>query len=1460
MKKFLVIFTLIKIIASQYQYDNFANGLDVSCGTPNQNGGIAIDCNGCGVNSYFRNYFIPSKNGGSNCIVADCVTDPVGDINGWMCGSCATFQSSWSYGGPNFIYLENGICKYQCDPDYISDENYICKYKYGNEVSCGNVDDPAYFCKGCSDDSNIYTRFIFTSYPNCKYNNCISQPLSGINSWVCKSCIGVIGVNKAFKEACLSKDVGCGTAGASGGNATNCNGCGDNSTIQSLFSVSATPNCKVTDCSSDPGSNLNSWMCRACNGVIGAHSAYSGGQLLSGAACVASCPSGYYADSNYICIVALYGADVGCGSAGASGGNATNCNGCGDTSTIQNLFSVSATPNCKVTDCSSNPGSNLNGWMCKSCNGVTNAHSAYSAGKLLSGTACVASCPSGYYADSNYICIVALYGADVGCGSAGASGGNATNCNGCGDTSTIQNLFSVSATPNCKVTDCSSNPGSNLNGWMCKSCNGVTNAHSAYSAGKLLSGTACVASCPSGYYADSNYICKVALYGADVGCGSAGASGGNATNCNGCGDTSTIQNLFSVSATPNCKVIDCSSNPGSNLNGWMCKSCNGVTNAHSAYSAGKLLSGTACVASCPSGYYADSNYICKVAANGADVGCGSAGASGGNATNCNGCGDTSTIQNLFSVSATPNCKVIDCSSNPGSNLNGWMCKSCNGVTNAHSAYSAGKLLSGTACIASCPSGYYADSNYICKVALYGADVGCGSAGASGGNATNCNGCGDTSTIQNLFSVSATPNCKVTDCSSNPGSNLNGWMCKSCNGVTNAHSAYSAGKLLSGTACVASCPSGYYADSNYICIVALYGADVGCGSAGASGGNATNCNGCGDTSTIQNLFSVSATPNCKVTDCSSNPGSNLNGWMCKSCNGVTNAHSAYSAGKLLSGTACVASCPSGYYADSNYICKVAANGADVGCGSAGASGGNATNCNGCGDTSTIQNLFSVSATPNCKVTDCSSNPGSNLNGWMCKSCNGVTNAHSAYSAGKLLSGTACVASCPSGYYADSNYICKVAANGADVGCGSAGASGGNATNCNGCGDTSTIQNLFSVSATPNCKVIDCSSNPGSNLNGWMCKSCNGVTNAHSAYSAGKLLSGTACIASCPSGYYADSNYICKVALYGADVGCGSAGASGGNATNCNGCGDTSTIQNLFSVSATPNCKVTDCSSNPGSNLNGWMCKSCNGVTNAHSAYSAGKLLSGTACVASCPSGYYADSNYICKVAANGADVGCGSAGASGSNATNCNGCGDTSTIQNLFSVSATPNCKVTDCSSNPGSNLNGWMCKSCNGVTNAHSAYSAGKFLSGTACVASCPSGYYVDSNNICQVVVNGADVGCGNAGVDGGKATDCNECGSTSTIQNLFSVSATPNCKVTDCSSNPGSNLNGWMCKSCNGVSGSHTAYSAGKFFNGSACVASCNLEQTSDSNNVCQAECSLTTSQYLLMLTFIIFFLFLII
>ncbi|EAS00978.2 immobilization antigen (macronuclear) [Tetrahymena thermophila SB210] len=186
----------------------------------------------------------------------------------------------------------------------------------------------------------------------------------------------------------------------------------------------------------------------------------------------------------------------------------------------------------------------------------------------------------------------------------------------------------------------------------------------------------------------------------------------------------------------------------------------------------------------------------------------------------------------------------------------------------------------------------------------------------------------------------------------------------------------------------------------------------------------------------------------------------------------------------------------------------------------------------------------------------------------------------------------------------------------------------------------------------------------------------------------------------------------------------------------------------------------------------------------------------------------------------------------SNEKDCTGCGTGATdvigAQNLFTFnSGTKSCMFIDCSATvPATKQNGWMCISCNGI--ASSMIPPGNVYSGSSCAASCTPPTIANAAFICQKpAVAGNNVACSTNG------TDCTGCGANSTIQGLFTYVSGNVCKITDCSSTTTSNaanLNGWVCNSCNGQTGS--AVPAGQQFSGSTCAASCPSGQTASVSN----------------------------
>ncbi|EAS00069.1 immobilization antigen (macronuclear) [Tetrahymena thermophila SB210] len=95
-------------------------------------------------------------------------------------------------------------------------------------------------------------------------------------------------------------------------------------------------------------------------------------------------------------------------------------------------------------------------------------------------------------------------------------------------------------------------------------------------------------------------------------------------------------------------------------------------------------------------------------------------------------------------------------------------------------------------------------------------------------------------------------------------------------------------------------------------------------------------------------------------------------------------------------------------------------------------------------------------------------------------------------------------------------------------------------------------------------------------------------------------------------------------------------------------------------------------------------------------------------------------------------------------------------------------------------------------------------------------------------------------------SSNCSNCGDA-TSQALFTYDSSNNgnCKFTDCSTKPAS-LNGWICQSCNGVSGSSVP--DGQYFYGSSCSNSCKGATVSNSW-VCTSNSTLLVFALLLSL-----------
>ncbi|KAL4486219.1 hypothetical protein ABPG73_002859 [Tetrahymena malaccensis] len=578
---------------------------------------------------------------------------------------------------------------------------------------------------------------------------------------------------------------------------------------------------------------------------------------------------------------------------------------------------------------------------------------------------------------------------------------NFNECLSCGSTQQIQQMFAF-ADGNCFVSNCD-NIGTTRNGWICQSC---YNGDKQATEGQYFDGQNCVQDCPKGYKADQStgFVCRQPNPGALVQCSN------NSQNCNGCGVTPDQQSLFAYVSGKNCQVKDCHQYAVVGLYGWVCKSCALATGTDNIPQ-GDYYDPTTrtCVKNCPEGYVANDStkYECQPIP--IAVPCSN------DSSTCNGCGNN-IISKYFQYVSRNNCIVQDCMA--VRSYNGWVCNSCRTVD--QNTPFQGMYFNGSQCTESCPNDQSASAatGFTCQTVNPGAIAQCSI------DSQTCGGCGSTTSIQNLFTHVKDNVCAVTDCSSNIiGTNLNGWVCNSCKSASGIGNI-AAGQYFDGKTCVAKCPEGKQASlaTGFVCqYPPSPGADVACYN------QSTICGGCGTTNAIQTLFTnKKGSNNCSVIDCNQSVvGSNLNGWVCNSCSQVSGPGNI-PVGQYFDGTTCVSSCPNGYSASANtgYVCKSNANpGNDVACSS------DSSTCGGCGSTNAIQGLFTHGKGNNCSATDCSATViGSNLNGWVCKSCSQASGSGNI-AAGQYYDGKTCVASCPSGQSAieATGYVCKATSN-------------------------------------------------------------------------------------------------------------------------------------------------------------------------------------------------------------------------------------------------------------------------------------------------------------------------------------------------------------------------------------------------------------------------------------------------
>ncbi|KAL4486217.1 hypothetical protein ABPG73_002857 [Tetrahymena malaccensis] len=618
--------------------------------------------------------------------------------------------------------------------------------------------------------------------------------------------------------------------------------------------------------------------------------------------------------------------------------------------------------------------------------------------------------------------------------------------------------------------------------------------------GQYFDGNQCVDFCPQGQQANpiNGYMCQVANQGQEVNCSL------TKQNCIGCATDqfSVLQFQFNTN-TQQCYVQDCQTKNVISLSGWICNSCRQAQGSGNIPQ-GQYYDGKTCVDSCPNGLSAslDTQFVCSPPPNpGKSVGCSN------DSKTCQGCLFTLDYVRLFTYQSDNNCSVKDCNSiimTPF--LNGFVCNSCSQAS-GNGNFPKGQYFDGKTCVTECPPGYTASAktNYICQK-----NVQCSQ------DQSTCAGCGDTTAIQQLFTYVNGNTCVVSDCSgSKIAKKLNGYVCQSCS-TTSGFDGFPTGSYYDGNTCVNACGKGLAASqaTKYTCQLQFPGNPVNCAS------DPSNCEGCGQTSDIQNLFTYSKGA-CIATDCSALIiGSNLNGWICNSCQNVTGP-GIITQGQYFDGTKCVTSCPAGTSASEStgFACLYPANpGSAVACSS------DSSTCGGCGKTKLLQKLFTHGNGNNCSVVDCNQMVvGSNLNGWVCNSCSQASGDHNI-AKGQYYNGSTCVNSCPPGQYANAatGYVCQNPNPGTPVACSK------DSSTCGGCGSTAAIEKLFTHGTGNKCSISDCTASViGSNLNGWVCNSCSAAT-GNGNISTGQYFNGTTCVASCPNGQSASeaTGFECK----------------------------------------------------------------------------------------------------------------------------------------------------------------------------------------------------------------------------------------------------------------------------------------------------------------------------------------------
>ena len=572
----------------------------------------------------------------SNCV---CVAGTFPNPNTLNCSQCDTSCASCSAGGATDCdscktnaQLSGGKCSCPITSGY-----------FGGPADCLPCDPSCAMCEGPT--SNDCRNPCGTSLPNGDCDSCLAgfyldtgkckvcdkscKKCSGAGSSSCTEChtgallsSGVcscadgtyLSLSALACTACNSKCATC-----DGGTETSCSSCKSNATLSSgACTCNSTYYWKTSTAVCDSCSS----SCATCSGSSTTCQTCKSGATLNGSVC--SCVSGSPDASNCVlcsssCTGCTYTAPNVCTSCSASLFLVNGvCRGCPDTCTTcsgsdcsgcySNAVVTSATP--KRCACGNGFYPNPTVVSCSACNsscmtcsgpGSTSCLSCYSPAQL-SGTSCV--CPSGTYPNPGANLCASC---DVTCSTCTTEG--TSSCTACKSGASL-------SSGTCQCNDGSfPNPNASLCtacDLSCKTCSGagtdkcLTCDANAQLAGGVSPGTCECAAGLTGTPASGCLVCHAtcqtcsdAQAGSCKSCKLGGVLVGTVPSACTC-----ASGYLPVPDASNCSPCDITCSPGSGLppclqncgvcSGGVCQKC--INNSS--------LSGTVCVTTCPSGYFA----------------------------------------------------------------------------------------------------------------------------------------------------------------------------------------------------------------------------------------------------------------------------------------------------------------------------------------------------------------------------------------------------------------------------------------------------------------------------------------------------------------------------------------------------------------------------------------------------------------------------------------------------------------------------------------------------------------------------------------------------------------------------------------------------------------------------------------------------------------------------------------